>query len=47
MPYNILLADDDPEFREELDDFLEEYRIVHARNGDQALEILVGYGQDH
>jgi len=40
MPYNILLVDDDSEFREELDDFLEEYRIVEAGNGDEALRIL-------
>lgn len=40
MSYNILLVDDDAVFRQELDDFLEEYRIVEAGTGDQALEIL-------
>ncbi len=40
MSYNILLVDDDPEFREEMDAFLEDYHIVHAGTGDEALEIL-------
>lgn len=40
MAYNILLVDDDREFREELDAFLEDYRIVEAGTGDEAIDIL-------
>ncbi|HVP57053.1 MAG TPA: response regulator [bacterium] len=40
MPYNILLVDDDREFREEMADYLEEYRVIEAADGRQALEIL-------
>ncbi len=40
MPYNILLVDDDEEFREEIGAFLEEYSIVEASSAKKALEIL-------
>jgi YesN/AraC family two-component response regulator len=40
MPYNILLVDDDSEFREELGECLEDYRIIEAACGSKALEIL-------
>ena len=40
MPYNILLADDDREFREEFSDLLEDYHVVQAGTGEEALEIL-------
>ncbi len=40
MPYNVLLVDDDKMFREELREALEDYRVVEAANGKEALEIL-------
>lgn len=40
MPYNILLVDDDRELREEIKDALEDYTVVGAASGDEALEIL-------
>lgn len=40
MPYNILLIDDDKEFREEIVDFLDDYRVVEAGTGKEAMEIL-------
>jgi len=40
MPYNILLVDDDRDFREEFRDYLEDYEVVEASNGEEALEIL-------
>jgi two-component system, response regulator YesN len=40
MPYQILLVDDEKEFREEFCDFLEDYNVLQAENGEQALEIL-------
>ncbi|MBI4335587.1 MAG: DNA-binding response regulator [Candidatus Omnitrophica bacterium] len=41
MPYNILLVDDDREFRTEFKDaFFEEYEIKEASNGEEALQIL-------
>ena len=40
MPYNILLVDDDSEFREEFCDFLEDYEVIEASNGEEALDIL-------
>ena len=40
MPYNIMLVDDDSDFREELGECLEDYHIVEAGNGKEALDIL-------
>jgi YesN/AraC family two-component response regulator len=40
MPYNILLVDDDSEFREELSECLEDYRVIEAPTGNAALDIL-------
>jgi len=40
MPYNILLVDDDREFREEFRDYLEDYEVIEASNGEEALELL-------
>ncbi len=40
MPYNILLMDDDREFREEIKSYLNEYKIVEASNGKEALKLL-------
>jgi two-component system response regulator YesN len=40
MPYNILLVDDDREFREEFRDYLEDYQVIEAGNGEEALELL-------
>jgi len=41
MTGQILIVDDDPAFREELRDLLEQkYRVVEAANGEQALRIL-------
>jgi two-component system, response regulator YesN len=40
MPYNILLVDDDKSFRSEFRDFFDDYAIVEASNGEQALELL-------
>ena len=40
MAYNILLVDDDREFREEFRDFLHDYNVVEASNGNEALELL-------
>jgi two-component system response regulator YesN len=40
MSYNILLVDDDREFREEFRDFLYDYNIVEASTGKEALEVL-------
>lgn len=40
MSFNILLVDDDPEFREEFCESLEEYHILQAANGVEALKIL-------
>jgi YesN/AraC family two-component response regulator len=40
MPYHILLVDDDREFREEFKDALEEYEVLEASNGNDAVEIL-------
>ena len=42
MQYNILVVDDDREFREEIGECLEDYRIHEAENGDEATEILDG-----
>jgi two-component system, response regulator YesN len=40
MPFNILLVDDNKEFREEIRDCFYEFKITDASNGEQALEIL-------
>lgn len=40
MPYNILLVDDDKEFREEFRDCFDDYQIVEASNGQEALSLL-------
>jgi YesN/AraC family two-component response regulator len=40
MPGKILIVDDDPDLRSELRDFLEDYEIVEASDGREALKIL-------
>ena len=40
MPYTILLVDDDDTFREEFASALDDYRVVEARSGAEALDIL-------
>ena len=40
MAYNILLVDDDREFREEFSDLLYDYRVIEASNGEEALATL-------
>lgn len=40
MAFNVLLVDDDREFREEFCDFLCDYNVIEARSGEEALEIL-------
>jgi len=40
MSYNILLVDDDHEFREEFKDAFYEYQVVEASNGEDALTLL-------
>jgi two-component system response regulator YesN len=40
LPFNILLVDDDKEFREEFRDYFEEYGFVEAATGEEALAIL-------
>lgn len=40
MAYNVLLVDDDKEFREEFRDFLEGYNVVEAASGAEALDVL-------
>ena len=40
MAYQILLVDDDEEFREELRDCLDGYTVIEAANGPAALAIL-------
>lgn len=40
MAYQILVVDDDAEFREELRDCLQGYTVVEAADGPQALDIL-------
>src|SRR5580698_254096 len=40
MAYQILVVDDDADFREELRDCLEEYTVIEAANGIDALVIL-------
>lgn len=40
MSYNILLVDDDKEFRFEFSCFFEDYNFIEASNGDEALKFL-------
>ncbi|MEI7998120.1 MAG: response regulator [Candidatus Omnitrophota bacterium] len=40
MAYKILIVDDDPEFRQEMQECLYNYKIIQACNGRQALEII-------
>jgi YesN/AraC family two-component response regulator len=40
MPYNVLLVDDDEIFREELGECLEDYHVIEASTGSDALEFL-------
>ncbi len=40
MPYQILLVDDDQDFREELRESLHTYRIIEASSGGEALAII-------
>jgi len=40
MAYQILIVDDDADFREELRDCLEGYTVIEAANGPEALAIL-------
>jgi YesN/AraC family two-component response regulator len=40
VPYQILLVDDDRAFREELRECLEEYDVIEAANGPEALKLL-------
>jgi YesN/AraC family two-component response regulator len=40
MPESILLIDDDKEFREELATSLEEYTVIAAASGEEAVELL-------
>ncbi|MGA1865653.1 MAG: response regulator [bacterium] len=39
-PVNILLVDDDQRFRRELVEYLEDYSIIQASNGEEALKLL-------
>lgn len=40
MSYQILVVDDDSEFRQEMCECLHNYRVIEASNGPQALQIL-------
>ena len=40
MPYQILMVDDDADFREEMRDCLSDYTVIEAANGADALTIL-------
>ncbi|MGA1867877.1 MAG: response regulator [bacterium] len=40
MAFKILLVDDDKDFREEFCDFLEDYEVIEAANGEEALKII-------
>jgi YesN/AraC family two-component response regulator len=40
VAFNVLLVDDDREFREEFRDFLCDYNVIEAGSGKEALEIL-------
>jgi len=40
MPYNILLVDDDQDFRNEFKEFFHEYDVIEAKDGSEALHLL-------
>ena len=40
MPYQLLLVDDDREFREELKECLDDYDVIEASGGTEALKLL-------
>src|SRR3569833_1136183 len=40
MSYQILVVDDDAEFRQEMCECLHNYRVIEAANGPEALQIL-------
>lgn len=40
MPYNILLVDDDRDFRNEFRDYFLDYRIIGVSRGEDALDVL-------
>lgn len=40
MSHQILIVDDDTDFREELSDFLNYYRVLEAPSGDEALKLI-------
>jgi len=40
MAFNILLVDDDKEFRDEFSDLLYDYRVIQAADGEEALAVL-------
>jgi two-component system response regulator YesN len=40
MPYNILLVDDDNDFREEFCELFDDYHFIEAQNGREALDAL-------
>lgn len=40
MPYHILLVDDDHYFRNEFREFMEDFDVIEAANGQEALKIL-------
>jgi two-component system response regulator YesN len=40
VPYQVLLVDDDREFREELRECLDEYDVIGAASGQEALKLL-------
>jgi len=40
MPYNILLVDDDADFRSEFRELFEDYNFIEAQNGREALDII-------
>ncbi len=40
MPYTIMLVDDDRDFRDELRDYLDDYQVIEAANGEEAIKVL-------
>ncbi len=40
MPYTILLVDDDSEFREEFSESFDDYNVILAKDGEEALRLL-------
>jgi len=40
MPYHVLLVDDDRHFRDQFCEFVEDFDVIEAQNGQEALEIL-------